>query len=311
MAKQLRTNDRAAATPDGVLPAGASGQLLLSNGGSADPSWSNSPTITGGTINGTTIGGTTPAAGTFTALSTSTFAGGANSNLQFAPSASGGGYSNFTLNGNNADTTRLGFIGGGSSDPNLYLDVPAGGIWVLRVGNSSGSGNAGSLGLNWTCLGTFSVAGTSSFAALTVSGLISGAAGLTMSAGATSLKATSVTTLTASGAVSGTTLTGSSFVRSTGQVAATATKTAAYTCTADDYTVRCNASSGAFTVTLEASPVIGTIRVIKKIDSSTNAVTVSANGKTIDGATTFNLSAQYNALMIQYAGSGAGAWDIL
>ena len=51
--------------------------------------------------------------------------------------AAGGtsGYSNFTLNGNNADGSRIGFIGGGGSDQNLYLDVPTGGQFVFRVNN--------------------------------------------------------------------------------------------------------------------------------------------------------------------------------
>lgn len=51
--------------------------------------------------------------------------------------AAGGssGYSNFTLNGNNADGSRIGFIGGGNADPNLYLDVPAGGGFAFRIAN--------------------------------------------------------------------------------------------------------------------------------------------------------------------------------
>jgi hypothetical protein len=51
--------------------------------------------------------------------------------------AAGGssGYSNFTLNGNNADGSRLGFIGGGGSDPSLYLDVPLNGGFIFRVNN--------------------------------------------------------------------------------------------------------------------------------------------------------------------------------
>jgi hypothetical protein len=49
--------------------------------------------------------------------------------------AAGGtsGYSNFTLNGNNADGSRIGFIGGGTGDQNLYLDVPTGGDFDFRV----------------------------------------------------------------------------------------------------------------------------------------------------------------------------------
>ncbi len=60
---------------------------------------------------------------------------GFNGNAQIAPGGAGG-YSNFTLNGNNADGGRIGFIGGGGSDNNLYMDVPAGGLFYLRVGNA-------------------------------------------------------------------------------------------------------------------------------------------------------------------------------
>ncbi len=61
---------------------------------------------------------------------------GANGNAQIASGGSAG-YSNFTLNGNNTDGARLGFIGGGTGDPNLYLDVPQGGRFVFREGDGS------------------------------------------------------------------------------------------------------------------------------------------------------------------------------
>jgi hypothetical protein len=48
---------------------GTAGGMLISQGAAADPAFANNPTITGGTINSAVIGGTTPAAGTFTALS--------------------------------------------------------------------------------------------------------------------------------------------------------------------------------------------------------------------------------------------------
>jgi hypothetical protein len=52
----------------GTTNYGTSGQMLLSAGSAATPTWSNAPTITGGTIDNTVIGGTTPAAGTFTTI---------------------------------------------------------------------------------------------------------------------------------------------------------------------------------------------------------------------------------------------------
>jgi hypothetical protein len=52
----------------GTTNFGTSGQMLLSAGSAATPTWSSSPTISGGTIDNTVIGGTTPAAGTFTTI---------------------------------------------------------------------------------------------------------------------------------------------------------------------------------------------------------------------------------------------------
>ncbi len=94
------------------------------------------------------LGGTTysfsPTAFTAGNVISSAIKTGFNGNAQIA---SGGtsGYSNFTLNGNNTDTMRLGFIGGGSGDQNLYLDVPSGGLFNFRFGSTA---SASSLGVN-------------------------------------------------------------------------------------------------------------------------------------------------------------------
>lgn len=87
-----------------------------------------------------------------------------------------------------------------------------------------------------------------------------------------------------------------------------ATKTAAYTCTANDHTILGNATTAAFTVTLPASPTTGQIINVKKIDSSVNAVTIGGNGKNIDGASTKALSSQYASAKLQYDGA---AWYVL
>lgn len=90
------------------------------------------------------------------------------------------------------------------------------------------------------------------------------------------------------------------------------TKTANYTATANDGTIEGDATSGAITITLPATASsAGRIYVIKKIDSSGNAVTVDPNAsETIDGATTVSLSSQYSAIIVQcnYAGT---AWHKL
>lgn len=76
---------------------------------------------------------------------------------------------------------------------------------------------------------------------------------------------------------------------------AIATKTAAYTIGAGDSVILGNATAGAFTVTLPtAVGIAGRQYIIKKIDSSANAVTLDGAGsETIDGAATVALSAQW------------------
>ena len=90
--------------------------------------------------------------------------------------------------------------------------------------------------------------------------------------------------------------------------AAISTKTAAYTATATDYTILANATTAAFSVTLPAS-VAGQIYIIKKIDSSVNAVTVATTtSQTIDGVTTRVLPNQYDSLTV--IGDGTNWYQI-
>jgi hypothetical protein len=90
----------------------------------------------------------------------------------------------------------------------------------------------------------------------------------------------------------------------------TVTRTTAYTATALDHTLRCDASGGAFTVTLpKAADNKGLVLVIKKVDSSINAVTIDGSGsETIDGAASVALATQYAARTVQSNGTG---WDII
>jgi len=74
-----------------------------------------------------------------------------------------------------------------------------------------------------------------------------------------------------------------------------ATKTTTYTTTNADGVILCDATSGAFTVTLvSAVGNTGLTQTFKKIDSGANVVTVDANStQTIDGVLSMGLSAQW------------------
>ena len=82
-------------------------------------------------------------------------------------------------------------------------------------------------------------------------------------------------------------------------------KASAYTLGLQDNVVLGNATSGAFTLTLpSAIGIIGRQYILKKIDSSMNAVTIATTGgQTIDGASTASLSTQYQFLAIASDGT--------
>ncbi len=90
----------------------------------------------------------------------------------------------------------------------------------------------------------------------------------------------------------------------------TVTKTIAYTSQLIDGCILCDATGGAFTVTLlSAVNNNGKIYTIKKIDVSANAITVDGDGsETIDGATTKSLASQYDYIQIQSDGAN---WNII
>jgi len=91
---------------------------------------------------------------------------------------------------------------------------------------------------------------------------------------------------------------------------AISTQTGTYTVLSTDYTILVNAAAGAAVENLPAaSSVPGHILNFKKIDSSTNTVTLQPNGTdTIDGSTNKIISSQYTSVTIQSNGSG---WFIL
>ena len=88
------------------------------------------------------------------------------------------------------------------------------------------------------------------------------------------------------------------------------TKTAAYTATAGDDTILCDATSGAITVNLPtAVGISGKKYDIKKIDSTSNSVTIDPDGtETIDGETTIVIIGENDNYTIQSDGTN---WRII
>jgi hypothetical protein len=87
------------------------------------------------------------------------------------------------------------------------------------------------------------------------------------------------------------------------------TKTTTYNPTViTDKVILCDAASGAFAITLQASPVNGQSITFKKIDATTNAITINGNGKNIDGVASYTLSGQWNSITLVYNGT---AWFII
>lgn len=87
------------------------------------------------------------------------------------------------------------------------------------------------------------------------------------------------------------------------------TVTANDTATVNDYLILADATSGAITETLPAglSSLQTCVLVIKKKDSSANAVTVSAGSSTIDGQGSLSLYTQDASVTLQWNGS---TWSI-
>lgn len=92
--------------------------------------------------------------------------------------------------------------------------------------------------------------------------------------------------------------------------AAIRSEAATYTAVLTDATILMDATGGARTVNLPTAASSRGVRYnIKKTDASGNAVTVDGNAsETIDGATTFALTVQYQSVTVQSDGTG---WQIL
>ncbi len=82
-------------------------------------------------------------------------------------------------------------------------------------------------------------------------------------------------------------------------------KSGAYTAVAGtDHTIICDATTAGFAVTFpQATNMTGQMFIIKKIDSTANAVTITPASGLIDGAATKVINTQYTAIMIQSDGT--------
>lgn len=91
----------------------------------------------------------------------------------------------------------------------------------------------------------------------------------------------------------------------------TVTKTAVYAAEPGDI-VPCDATAGGFTVTLPSAPANGSRIVVKKVDSSANAVIVQRGGtdtfNTAGGPSTLQLSVQSHTVWLQYQ---SGIWLVI
>jgi hypothetical protein len=83
-----------------------------------------------------------------------------------------------------------------------------------------------------------------------------------------------------------------------------------YAMTSSDFAILVDAASKAITITLPSASNTGQVVHIKKIDTSTNKVTVGTQGSnTIEGATSKSLATEYESLTL--IAGGNGTWYIL
>lgn len=73
-------------------------------------------------------------------------------------------------------------------------------------------------------------------------------------------------------------------------------------------TVRADATTAGFTVTLPAAPTLLQLVNVKKIDATANVVTISGGAINIDGSLTAAIGSQYTNMQVQYNGA---TWDVL
>ena len=97
---------------------------------------------------------------------------------------------------------------------------------------------------------------------------------------------------------------------SSSSIVSTKQVTTTYAILSTDGTIFANAASGAFTVTLPASPNAGETHTIKKVDSTRQAVTLSGNGNNIDNYSTVTMNVPYLSIDVQWNATST-VWQII
>lgn len=214
--------------------------------------------------------------------------------------------------GSNASVTN----GGTAAAPVLNFTVPQGATGATGAAGAAGTaGSTGATGPGVATGGTTGQALIKSSAtnyATTWQTLvpIGGAAGQVLTKSTATNYDTAWQTVVASGGTAGQALVKNSattFDASWANVTTPLTPvvvSAAGTTVAVNALVLASASSAAFSLTLPASPVDGSVVVAKKTDTTTNAVTVLPNaGQTINGSTSLVLATQEAAARLVYYAS--------
>lgn len=78
----------------------------------------------------------------------------------------------------------------------------------------------------------------------------------------------------------------------------------------DQRLVRLDASSAAFTVTLPAGPAPGDTFTFKEAAGSANPVTISGNGKLIEGAASLILNVPWRCRVLRFSDTG-NRWELI
>lgn len=90
----------------------------------------------------------------------------------------------------------------------------------------------------------------------------------------------------------------------------TVSTASAYSVAPEDFYVDVDVTVAGRTMTLNASPEDGETHIITKKDNSANNVTISGNGKNVNGGATITFNTQYQGRLVFYVGA-AGEWRAL